>query len=324
MSSSRWGRSLAASGACCASWSSAAAANRSGPPGPDERGIGGEGTGLNAIPVTLWLLSNHFVTRLLADPGDVVRASRGPARRWRRRTVHGPCPATLPVGSDSGGGARDDGVVADTRRQARLTSEEVARVLHRAAEIDAAADGLDGADHYDAAAIEQAAEEVGLSPASVRQAVAELRVGALPPDVTKRGRNATAGGSRFVAQQRLVARSPEVVPPAVDRFLPSQMFELRRRRGPRRGGDAAHGHRRGAGRRARPCRRRRSRGRRGGRQRRQGARRTLAPAPRRRRRGARRAARPPVGRPAVLSPWGAGPAGRALPAGRRRWATGRW
>src|SRR5918995_2659393 len=110
-------------------------------------------------------------------------------------------PGDATGGSDSGGGARDDGVVADTRRQARLTSEEVARVLHRAAEIDAAADGLDGADHYDAAAIEQAAEEVGLSPASVRQAVAELRVGALPPDVTKRGR-ATAVGSRPVAQQR--------------------------------------------------------------------------------------------------------------------------
>jgi hypothetical protein len=123
--------------------------------------------------------------------------------------------------------------VADTRRQARLTRDEVARVLHRAAELDAAADGLDGADHYDPAAIEQAAEEVGLSPASVRQAVAELRVGALPPEVPTGGRSTRAVGSRLVTQQRLVARSPEVVHAAVDRFLRSQMFELRRRSGDR-------------------------------------------------------------------------------------------
>ncbi|HKH07063.1 MAG TPA: hypothetical protein VKA65_17985, partial [Acidimicrobiales bacterium] len=123
--------------------------------------------------------------------------------------------------------------MADTRRQARLTRDEVARVLHRAAEIDAAADGLDSADHYDPAAIEQAAEEVGLSPASVRQAVAELRVGALPPEVPTGGRSTRAVGSRLVTQQRLVAQSPEAVGAIVDRFLRSQMFELRRRSGDR-------------------------------------------------------------------------------------------
>ncbi len=124
--------------------------------------------------------------------------------------------------------------MADTRRQARLTRDEVARVLHRAAELEAAADGQDGADRYDAAAVEQAAEEVGLSPAAVRQAVAELRVGALPAEpVTKRGRGSPAVGSRLVTQQRLVERSPKAVHAAVDRFLRSQMFELRRRGGDR-------------------------------------------------------------------------------------------
>jgi hypothetical protein len=115
-----------------------------------------------------------------------------------------------------------------------LTREEVARVLHRASEIEAAADGPPAGDNYDAEAVEQAAVEVGLSPAAVRQAVAELRVGVLPADGPggrlDRSRVAT---SRFVAQQRLVDRRPEAVHAAVDRFLRSQMLELRRRSGDR-------------------------------------------------------------------------------------------
>ncbi len=60
----------------------------------------------------------------------------------------------------------------------RLTDEEVARVLRRASELDPATttpadSGMPGA------AVEAAAAEVGLSPAAVRQAVAELRTGAL-------------------------------------------------------------------------------------------------------------------------------------------------
>src|SRR5829696_9178106 len=93
MSSSRWGRSLAASGACCASCSSAAAANRSGPPGPDERGIGGEGTGLNAIPVTLWLLSSRGFLPTLGTSHFEVRTDDthhvvGPFHHVLVREVH--------------------------------------------------------------------------------------------------------------------------------------------------------------------------------------------------------------------------------------------
>jgi hypothetical protein len=124
--------------------------------------------------------------------------------------------------------------VSETRRRVTLTRDEVARVLHRASEIDAAAEGPATDDHYDAEAVEQAAVEVGLSPAAVRQAVAELRVGVLPAHVPAgrldRSRVAT---SRFVAQQRLVERRPEAVHAAVDRFLRSQMLELRRRSGDR-------------------------------------------------------------------------------------------
>jgi hypothetical protein len=121
--------------------------------------------------------------------------------------------------------------VTDIGRPPRLTSDEVALVLRRAAEIEAAADRAGGADGYEPAAVEEAAREVGLSPAAVRQAVAELRVGALPTQAdTGRARAAT---SRTVAHQRLVATSPDAVHAAVDRFMRTQMFELRRRSGDR-------------------------------------------------------------------------------------------
>jgi hypothetical protein len=125
--------------------------------------------------------------------------------------------------------------VSETRRRVTLTRDEVARVLHRASEIEAATDGLTPGDRYDAEAIELAALEVGLSPAAVRQAVAELRIGALPADAapTKRADRSRVTTSRFVTQQRLVERPPDAVYAAVDRFLRSQMLELRRRSGDR-------------------------------------------------------------------------------------------
>jgi hypothetical protein len=115
-----------------------------------------------------------------------------------------------------------------------LTSDEVAVVLRRAAELDAVADRAALDDRYDPAAVEQAAAEVGLSPAAVRQAVAELRAGALPTEPDNgRHRRVRPGGSRFVTQQRLVDTPPDAVQAAVERFLRSQMFELRRRSGDR-------------------------------------------------------------------------------------------
>lgn len=60
----------------------------------------------------------------------------------------------------------------------RLTDDEVAKVLRRASELDGAA-GLPPADGLPVAALEAAAAEVGVSPAAVRLAVAELRTGAL-------------------------------------------------------------------------------------------------------------------------------------------------
>jgi hypothetical protein len=129
---------------------------------------------------------------------------------------------------------RENGAVTETgRSRRRLTSDEVAVILRRAAAIEAAdeAGAPDGGDGYDAAAVEAAASEVGLSPAAVRQAVAELRVGALPAEADE-GRAATVS-SRLVAHQRLVTTPPEAVHATVDRFMRTQMFELRRRSGDR-------------------------------------------------------------------------------------------
>ena len=59
----------------------------------------------------------------------------------------------------------------------RLTEDEIALVLRRAAELDQGS--LPATEGLPIGAVEAAAAEVGLSPAAVRQAVAELRAGGL-------------------------------------------------------------------------------------------------------------------------------------------------
>jgi hypothetical protein len=61
----------------------------------------------------------------------------------------------------------------------RLTVEQAAAVFRRAAELEAA--GVRGDAVLDDQALEDVAREVGLSPASIREALAELRGGALAP-----------------------------------------------------------------------------------------------------------------------------------------------
>jgi hypothetical protein len=122
--------------------------------------------------------------------------------------------------------------MSDPAHPPRLTSDQVALVLRRAAELDALLATPAGDDGYDPVAVEEAAREVGLSPAAVRQAVAELRVGALPVPGANR-RPARPVRSRMVTQQRLVEVPPPSVHASVDRFMRTQMFELRRRAGDR-------------------------------------------------------------------------------------------
>jgi hypothetical protein len=73
---------------------------------------------------------------------------------------------------------------------------------------------------------------VGLSPAAVRQAVAELRVGALPAPGADR-KPARVARSRLVCQQRLVEITPMSAHATIERFMRTQMFELRRHAGDR-------------------------------------------------------------------------------------------
>jgi hypothetical protein len=124
------------------------------------------------------------------------------------------------------------GNVPEPGRAVQLTSDEVALVLRRAAEIEAeTGDDLTDPTRYDPAAIEAAAGEVGLSPTAVRQAVAELRVGSLGGPaggaVARRGRRRRP--SDLVAEQRSVGRSPEAVLGSLDRLLRGHLFQPGRR-----------------------------------------------------------------------------------------------
>lgn len=108
----------------------------------------------------------------------------------------------------------------------RLRDDEVARVLRRAAELDASSalapapdDGLP------VAALEAAAAEVGLSPAAVRLAVAELRAGALD-DAAPAGAEAAA-----IVCARVVPADPVSVLDSVGRYLSGQAFARARDRG---------------------------------------------------------------------------------------------
>lgn len=136
-------------------------------------------------------------------------------------------------GGETGEGPTGDhGEVVDSASPGRLTSDEVALVLRRAAEIDAATDDPDDPTRYDPAAVEAAAGEVGLSPAAVRQAVAELRVGSLGGAVARpaaSGRVRRARASDVVVDQRSVGRGPQAVLASLDRLLRSQLFEPGRR-----------------------------------------------------------------------------------------------
>lgn len=126
---------------------------------------------------------------------------------------------------------------ADARRDVRLTAEQVAAVLRRAAEIESEVERAGGGDgdptSIDAASVEAAAEEVGLSPAAVRQAVAELQVGSLAPEPAPPPRRPalrrSSAPSHLVAEQRVVATPPATALAVLDGLLGQQMFAARRR-----------------------------------------------------------------------------------------------
>lgn len=105
----------------------------------------------------------------------------------------------------------------------RLTQDEVAAVLRRAAELDGDP-GPAADERVPVAAIEAAAAEVGLAPAAVRRAVAELRAGVLaePPD-------APADPARVI-EAALVPLDGPTASAAVGRWLAAQTFHRHRGR----------------------------------------------------------------------------------------------
>ena len=121
-----------------------------------------------------------------------------------------------------------------------LSQEEVALVLRRAAELDRDASCRPGTG-LDLAALEQVATEAGITPQSVRRALAELRAGVL--DQPAIGRRRWLGAPALVLC-RTVRGPGAAVALQLHRFLARELFELRRDLGertlwvPRRGLEA--------------------------------------------------------------------------------------
>lgn len=107
----------------------------------------------------------------------------------------------------------------------RLDPDVAGAIIRRATELDQERDlGRPGIDRR---ALEAAAGEVGISPASVRRALAEHDAGALgPPEATK-----SVLGPARVRAVRTVDLPAHVCQEQVDRFLKSQMLEVHRRDG---------------------------------------------------------------------------------------------
>jgi hypothetical protein len=111
-----------------------------------------------------------------------------------------------------------------------LSSDEVAAILRRAAELEDERDAADGLvpDRIDMTAVEQAAGEVGISVEAVRQAYAELQVGGIAPEPAGRTASMELIGPARVAEQRVVRLPLEQVRDRIGRVLRQQTFELRR------------------------------------------------------------------------------------------------
>lgn len=108
-----------------------------------------------------------------------------------------------------------------------LSEDEAALVFRRAAELEATAPGQQPA--FDAITLERIGVEAGLSPAAVRQAVAELRAGRLEPSGRRR-LTARPVAPEIVIERRVGAPAARVND-RLETYLRHQMFRVARRRG---------------------------------------------------------------------------------------------
>jgi hypothetical protein len=107
----------------------------------------------------------------------------------------------------------------------RLSQDEVALVLRRAAELDRATTVGGDDDRLPVESVEAAALEVGLAPDAVRRALAELRAGMLDPAPGDAAVPATQ-----VIEAAVVPQAPEEALAAVGRWLSAQTFHRHRGR----------------------------------------------------------------------------------------------
>lgn len=107
-----------------------------------------------------------------------------------------------------------------------LTTEEAAWVFRRAAQLEARSPGPEAL--LDARTLEAAGTEAGLSPVSMRAALAELRAGALvAPEPDPEG----PPGRRSLVRTRAVPGPPVQVAQALDELARRNLLAVRRRRG---------------------------------------------------------------------------------------------
>jgi hypothetical protein len=102
-----------------------------------------------------------------------------------------------------------------------LSSDEAALVLRRAAELSGPVEL--GSPGLDRAALEEAAAEVGIEPAAVRRALAELDAGVLAP----------ADGPRLISVRRAIERPFNQVDTDLRLLLRRELFQIRRDTGAR-------------------------------------------------------------------------------------------
>lgn len=111
-----------------------------------------------------------------------------------------------------------------------LTQDQIALVLRRAAELDRDLGAISPAGGLDAAAVEQAAVEAGLSRVAVRRALAELGAGLLERPAH---RQRSLLGPPTFELSRTVPGPAERVERQLHAFLTDQLFEMRRDMGQR-------------------------------------------------------------------------------------------
>lgn len=115
------------------------------------------------------------------------------------------------------------GAMNDAPRQDRIDPSIAQEIIRRAAELDA--DRRLDLPGVDRVALEAAADEVGISPAAVRQALAEHDAGALVQPVDR----SVLGPARARAV-RTVDRPPAVALSEVERWLKGQLMQVHARR----------------------------------------------------------------------------------------------